>query len=554
MGKHGTLTTLRDRFFKEKTISRRIWSMVFLLGGIVAVQIMITIALPKVIFNRERSIIDSLEPIILTSTDVRRDVLSMIGGSAQWGLTGKPTDLALYRFGLSQLPNDITTLKLVGASNRNHDLDDKIDALAAAAQDEFSTVQAIVSGADVNPEHINKQVAAGIVAERDKLARFMTAQRELSGAVEREREVRERQAATLMAVLVIFLVVTSATVAGIAFYVAKRNVETVSKAARDLSAVSASIASGDFTSRVDLKTEDELETLGEALNNMVAKLGASLQQVQSTVNESTVAVMQIATTAQEQERMTTQQSVAMSEISQTIQELNSSSQNTASQAETISAKSMESADIARRGRADVETNLSMMLALRDRFRQTSDRIAHLSEQIAQIGTITRTVADFAAQTNLLALNAAVEAARAGEQGRGFAVVAAEIRKLADQSKTATERIDALTREVQRSSDESVMAMIEGSRNVDENASHAAQTGQAIAEIIETLQHTVESMQEIALAAKQQSHSIEQVTQSITGVNAAMRDTVSATSQTQEATQRLNDLALGLKHMVAAYRI
>ncbi|MDQ6766381.1 MAG: methyl-accepting chemotaxis protein [Candidatus Eremiobacteraeota bacterium] len=554
MIKHGTLTTLRDTLFKEKTISRRIWSMIFLLGGIVALQIVMTIALPKVIFDRERSVIDSLEPIILNSTNVRRDVLSMIGGAAQWGLTGKPTDLALYRQGLSELPNDITTLKLIGASNRSRELDDKIDALAAAAQDEFSTIQAIVSGADVNPAHISKQVAAGIVDERDKLTKFLTAEHELAAVVERERTQREQQAATLMMALVIFLVLTSLTVAGIAFYVAKRNVETVSNAAHELSAVSNSIASGDFTSRVDLDTDDELETLGEALNSMVEKLGASLQQVQSTVNESTVAVMQIATTAQEQERMTTQQSVAMSEISQTIQELNSSSQNTASQAETISAKSLESADIARRGRADVETNVSMMLALRDRFRQTSDRIAHLSEQIAQISTITRTVADFAAQTNLLALNAAVEAARAGEQGRGFAVVAAEIRKLADQSKTATERIDALTREVQRASDESVMAMIEGGRNVDDNASHAAQTGQAIAEIIETLQHTVESMQEIALAAKQQSHSIEQVTQSITGVNAAMRDTVSATSQTQEATQRLNDLALGLKHMVAAYRI
>ncbi|GEM_PF-1605655 len=554
MKTHGTLMSLREKFFKEKTISRRIWSMVFLMSVIVAVQILLVITLPRVIFNRERSIIDSLEPVVTTSTDVRHDVLSMISGAAQWGLTGKASDLALYREGLASLPTDITTLKMVGESNGSRDLDDKIDALASAAQDAFSTVQAIVSGADVNPQHINRQVAAGFDAERNQLARFMTTERDLRGAVERERQIREHQAATLMTLLVLILVATSLMVAGIAFYVAKRNVEAVTHAARALSEVSNAIAAGDFTGRVELRTDDELELLGAALNNMVEKLGSSLQQVQSTVNESTVAVMQIATTAQEQERMTTQQSVAMSEISQTIQELNSYSQNTSSQAEAISFKSQESADIARRGRADVETNVSMMLALRDRFRQTSDRIAHLSEQITQIGTITRTVADFAAQTNLLALNAAVEAARAGEQGRGFAVVAAEIRKLADQSKTATERIDALTREVQRASDESVMAMIEGGRNVDDNASHAAQTGQAIAEIIETLQHTVESMQEIALAAKQQSHSIEQVTQSITGVNAAMRDTVAATSQTQEATQRLNDLALGLKHMVAAYRI
>src|ERR1700686_1482241 len=61
---------------------------------------------------------------------------------------------------------------------------------------------------------------------------------------------------------------------------------------------------------------------------------------------------------------------------------------------------------------------------------------------------------------------------------------------------------------------------------------------------------VDSMQEIVVAAKQQSHGIEQVTQSITSINAAMRDTVSATAQTQEATQRLNDLALGDEHLAA----
>ena len=537
----------------QQTLRGKLVRILLLVLCVVAVQIALAFALPRAIFNRESDIISGIQPISDAAANVRLDVLSMIGGAAQWGLTDKTEDLALYNDGSTSLPKDMATLSRLG-DLQPANVKDSVIKLTQAAQDESAVVQNIVSSAQDGSIDIRKAVAGGFAEERDKMGRFIQAQQALEDALGEERASTEREVTLLLWALIGSLVLTSIVATGIAVVLAGGTVRAVSDAAVMLSNTAGLIASGDFTSRVELKTDDEFEALGDAVNNMVEKLGASLQQVQTAVNESTVAVMQIATTAQEQERMATQQSVAMSEISQTIQELNSASQNTASQAESVSYKSQESAEIARRGRADVETNVSMMLALRDRFRQTSDRIAHLSEQIAQIGTITRTVADFAAQTNLLALNAAVEAARAGEQGRGFAVVAAEIRKLADQSKTATERIDALTREVQRASDESVMAMIEGSRNVDENATHAAQTGQAIAEIIETLQHTVDSMQEIALAAKQQSHGIEQVTQSITSINAAMRDTVSATAQTQEATQRLNDLALGLKHLVAAYRI
>src|SRR5215469_6317700 len=538
---------------QQQTLRGKLLRIMLVVLLVVAAQIALAFILPQMILSRESDIISGIQPISDAAANVRLDVLSMIGGTAQWGLTNKTEDLALYNDGSTSLPKDMATLSRLGDLQPTN-VKTAVTKLTEAAQDESQVVQSIVSQAQDGTTDIRKAVAGGFAEERDKMGRFIQAQQALQGALDDERAQDESRVTVLLWVLIGSLVFAALLALAIAIFLAGGTIRAVSDAAVLLSNTAGLIASGDFTSRVEWKTEDEFEALGEAVNNMVERLGASLQQVQTAVNESTVAVMQIATTAQEQERMATQQSVAMSEISQTIQELNSASQNTASQAESVSFKSQESAEIARRGRADVETNVSMMLALRDRFRQTSDRIAHLSEQIAQIGTITRTVADFAAQTNLLALNAAVEAARAGEQGRGFAVVAAEIRKLADQSKTATERIDALTREVQRASDESVMAMIEGSRNVDENATHAAQTGQAIAEIIETLQHTVDSMQEIALAAKQQSHGIEQVTQSITSINAAMRDTVSATAQTQEATSRLNDLALGLKHLVAAYRI
>lgn len=67
-------------------------------------------------------------------------------------------------------------------------------------------------------------------------------------------------------------------------------------------------------------------------------------------------------------------------------------------------------------------------------------IAELQQRANEISRIVDVIKSVSDQTHLLALNASIEAASAGEHGRGFEVVALEVRKLAAESRKATEEI------------------------------------------------------------------------------------------------------------------
>ena len=100
-------------------------------------------------------------------------------------------------------------------------------------------------------------------------------------------------------------------------------------------------------------------------------------------------------------------------------------------------------ELERDAQARIDEGMRIQRELEERSAEAEERGAELQRTLAQLAKVVTTINGIAAQTNLLALNATIEAARAGDAGRGFAVVASEVKKLATDTRLATEQAAAM---------------------------------------------------------------------------------------------------------------
>ncbi|HZJ82464.1 MAG TPA: methyl-accepting chemotaxis protein [Clostridia bacterium] len=195
-------------------------------------------------------------------------------------------------------------------------------------------------------------------------------------------------------------------------------------------------------------------------------------------------------------------------------------------------------------------------------------ISSFVEKTKSIGEFVTTINTIAEQTNLLALNAAIEAARAGDAGRGFAVVAEEVRKLADNSKQATEEVEDIMEGIISEAD-SASSMLDNIGMViaqeTEAVDNTTNTFNVIAENVENIISRINDVsRSISLIEKDK----DEVTNSIQNISAVSEESAAASQQvaatTQEqkrfieemaaSSQNLNQLSLQLRKYVEVYRV
>jgi methyl-accepting chemotaxis protein len=313
------------------------------------------------------------------------------------------------------------------------------------------------------------------------------------------------------------------------------------------------IARGDLTLRGNVTT-DALGNVVDSVNYMLDNFTQVLRRVRDAANDVSTSANQILNASETMATGATQQDHEITNTSSAVEELTVSMKQVSNNAEASAEAARRALDAAEQGNRSVRDTLEGMQRIRSSVQATAKKIKSLGDRSLEISEIINVINDITEQTNLLALNAAIEAARAGDAGRGFAVVADEVRKLAEHSRTATKDIAALIKAIQAETNEAVVVMEEGTREVEVGARLADQAGKALEAISAVVRQSAELVQEISLASKQQVRGTEGVANAMQIISNITRQTSQGARQTARSTEQMVKMSEQLNEALSQFRV
>lgn len=246
-------------------------------------------------------------------------------------------------------------------------------------------------------------------------------------------------------------------------------------------------------------------------------------ETQASMGQLSSAIDQIASGAHDQAQSVDETHTLAVEMTQAVEQVNRVT-------ESLTSSAGDTMNAAAKGGAAVERAIEGMARIRDTVLTAAERVRELGHHSSQIGEILSVIDDISAQTDLLALNAAIEAARAGEAGKGFAVVADEVRRLAERSSSATREIAEIIKNIQEGTGTVVSAMEAGTHEVQEGSDLAAAAGDALNEILQTVEQTNNQFTEIIEAAKRMESAAARVVAAIENIASITEENTAATEE------------------------
>jgi methyl-accepting chemotaxis protein len=290
--------------------------------------------------------------------------------------------------------------------------------------------------------------------------------------------------------------------------------------------VAQTVAAGDLSSRIEVRSKDETGLLLQALKEMNASLVDIVGQVRSGTDTIATASGQIASGNLDLSARTEQQATSLEETASSMEQLTATVKQNGDNSRQAHTLALSASEVARKGGTVVS--------------EVVDTMGEINASARKIVDIIAVIDGIAFQTNILALNAAVEAARAGEQGRGFAVVATEVRNLAQRSASAAKEIKELI-------NESVDKVEAGARLVD-------LAGSTMEEIVVNVRRVSDIIGDITQASAEQTMGIEQINEAILQMDRVTQQNAALVEEAAAAAASLQDQSGALAQVVSVFQL
>ena len=301
-----------------------------------------------------------------------------------------------------------------------------------------------------------------------------------AGVLERSKEMWENSEASVGAVVRMLFIVVAVVIA-ILIFLSVVVMKGVTNPIDNMIQLFDHLRKGDFreSSLIDPSRGDEFGTMSQAIRDMrqtvskllqqtsnsAEQLAASSQELTASAHQSAQASEQVAQSVTTSASAVVEQQQNVGEALDLINAANNSIGLLGKTADAVSAHATKANNLATDGGGAVESSVQQIISVEKIVNDSAATVDKLGKRSQEIGQIVEAISGIAEQTNLLALNAAIEAARAGEHGRGFAVVSEEVRKLAEESQGAAQKIATLIGDIQNETTNAVDSMQKGNAAV-----------------------------------------------------------------------------------------
>lgn len=328
------------------------------------------------------------------------------------------------------------------------------------------------------------------------------------------------------------------------------------------------MASGDFSSKLDVYQGDEIGAMASSLNVMAGQLGTMIKEIISGVNSLSLSSTdlaavsrQLSSAAKDTADKSGSVAAATEEMSTNFQSVSAAMEQSTSNVNMIASSTEELTATVKEIAESAEKARSISEGAVKQSRITSKKMGELGESAKRIGRVTETITEISEQTNLLALNATIEAARAGEAGKGFAVVANEIKELARQTAAATVDIKDQISEMQTTTTttvediEKISAVIDEINNVINGIATAVEEQSAASsEIADNIAQASQGIAEVNENVAQSTVVVTDITRDVTSISQQSNQVGEGSAQVQASAQSLSELATQLELLVKKFKV